>query len=296
VDEPLISVALCTYNGEKYIKEQLESIIGQSYKNLEIIIVDDASTDETFDIISTYAKSDSRIKCYRNEANLGFNRNFEKAVTLTSGDYIAISDQDDVWLPNKLQLLLDHIGSNWLIFSNSSYRGNSKQGLLLNDFKLPADYKGILLRNYVTGHTALLRREFLNYALPFPQKGYYDWWMGFVALYHNKITFYDEVLTYYRIHSESVIKKQLEFGKAVVEYENITTMLNAFVMYKNLKPQDEVFIQQLEAAYKLKGLGSRSVPLMKMVYKYYHDLFPNRKPWKSITKFLFALKYSKGLK
>ena len=294
--EPLISVALCTYNGEKYIKEQLESIIGQFYKNLEIVIVDDGSTDQTFAIVTGYAQKDSRIKCYKNEQNLGFNKNFEKALTLTTGDYIAISDQDDIWLPNKLQLLLDHIQDNWLIFSNSSYIGQDKQRKLLRDFKLPANYKGIILRNFVTGHTALLQREFLDFALPFPNKGYYDWWLGFVAAYHHKITFYDEVLTYYRIHDESVITKRLQQdSRARVEYQNITTMLKAFSAYKNLKTEDKKFIEQLEEAYSLKGSGARARPLMKMIYKYYRELFPNRKPWKSLTKLIFAFKFSKGL-
>src|ERR1700744_3577317 len=99
MEEPLISVALCTYNGEKYIKEQLDSIINQTYTCIEVIIVDDGSTDSTYDIISDYALRDNRIKCFKNETNLGFNKNFEKAVSLTSGEYIAISDQDDIWLP-----------------------------------------------------------------------------------------------------------------------------------------------------------------------------------------------------
>jgi len=296
VKEPLISVALCTYNGAKYIKEQLDSIIGQSYKNLEIVIVDDVSTDQTFDIVSSYAKTDSRVKCYKNEHNLGFNKNFEKALSLTTGDYIAISDQDDIWLPNKLQLLLDHIKNNWLIFSNSNYIGQDKQRKLLRDFKLPSNYKGIILRNFVTGHTALLQREFLDFALPFPDKGYYDWWMGFISSYHHKITFYDEVLTYYRIHEESVITKRLQQDRhAVVEFQNIMAMLNAFSVYKNLKAEDKKFIEQLEQAYNLKGSEVRSMPLMKMIYQNYRQLFPNRKPWKSLTKLIFAFKFSKGL-
>jgi glycosyltransferase involved in cell wall biosynthesis len=191
MQEPLISVALCTYNGEKFLREQIDSILAQTYKNLEIVIVDDCSTDKTTNIINAYAEKDKRIKLFQNESNLGFNKNFERALGLTSGEYIAISDQDDIWLPQKLQSLLDNIKNNWLIFSNSSYLGDSKQGRLLNSFKLPANYKGILLRNHVTGHTSLMHRELLSFVLPFPKGGYYDWWMGFVASYHNKIAFLD---------------------------------------------------------------------------------------------------------
>ncbi|MDB5025772.1 MAG: hypothetical protein JWP78_3527 [Mucilaginibacter sp.] len=297
MEEPLISIALCTYNGEKYLKEQMDSIINQTYKKLEIIVVDDDSTDNTFDILSNYAKVDVRVKCIKNSANLGFNKNFEKALKLTSGEYIAISDQDDIWLPDKLQSLLINIGDNWLIFSNSNFIGDREPGTLLKDFKLPVNYKGFLFRNYVTGHTVLMRREFLHFILPFPQKGFYDWWMGFVAAYHHKMTFYDEVLTYYRVHNESVIQRRQDLGKAIlVEFETNAIMLNNFSGYKHLKLADKVFIDQLKGAYQLKGSKSRSVPLIKMIYKYYHELFPNRKPWKSLTKLIFAFKFSKGVR
>jgi glycosyltransferase involved in cell wall biosynthesis len=295
MQQPLISVALCTYNGEKYIAEQLDSIISQTYKNLEIIVVDDCSTDNTFEIVSAYAGRDSRIKCFENEVNLGFNKNFEKAVTLTTGDYTAISDQDDIWLPDKLQLLSDHIKDNWLIFSNSDFINNTDRYKLLNGFKLPPDYKGILLFNYVTGHTTLINREFLKSVLPFPDKGYYDWWMGFVASYHHKITFLDKVLTNHRVHADSVIKKRQDLGRAELEqYETVSMMLNNFVNYKNIKREDKIFIEQLHQAYLLKASKS-SAPLVKMVYKYYPRLFPNQKLRKLLTRFFFALRFSKKI-
>jgi glycosyltransferase involved in cell wall biosynthesis len=294
--EPLISVVLCTYNGEKFLSEQLDSIITQSYKKLEIIIVDDCSNDTTPDIINSYAKKDSRIKPFFNNANLGFNKNFEKALSLASGEYIAISDQDDIWLPQKIHLLLNNIESNWLLFSNSSYLGDLKQGRLLNSFKLPSNYLGILLRNHVTGHTSFMHRNFLNAVLPFPPDGYYDWWMGFVASYHNKIAFLDEVLTLYRIHSGSVVQRRLDAGNIKKqEFENTLKMLNAFAGYKNLRPTDKVFIDQLRNAYQLRGEKTRSVLLMKFIVKYYRDLFPNRKPWKILTKHFFARKFSRGI-
>lgn len=296
MQEPLISVALCTYNGEKFLLEQMDSILAQTYKNLEIIIVDDCSADKTTEIINVYAEKDKRIKLFRNDANLGFNKNFEKALSLTSGEYLSISDQDDIWSPQKLQQLLDNIKNNWLIFSNSSYLGDSKQGRLLNDFKLPSNYKGILLRNHVTGHTSLLHRDFLNYVLPFPESGYYDWWMGFVASYHNKIAFLDEVLTLYRVHSDSVIQSRLDAGDIKrQEFQNTLKMLEAFSMYKNLNSADKIFIEQLKDAYQLKGIEAQSATLEKVIARNYRELFPNRKPWKVLTKHIFARKFSKGV-
>jgi glycosyltransferase involved in cell wall biosynthesis len=296
MQEPLISVALCTYNGEKFLPEQLDSILAQSYKNLEIVIVDDGSTDKTIDIINAYAEKDKRIKLFRNETNLGFNKNFEKALELTSGEHIAISDQDDIWLPQKLQRLLDNIKSNLLIFSNSSYLGDLKQGRLLNNFRLPGNYKGILLRNHVTGHTSLMRRDFLDIVLPFPQGGYYDWWVGFVASYNNKIAFLDEVLTLYRVHSGSVVQSRLDAGDVKKqEFENTLKMLEAFSEYKNLRPKDKIFISQLKDAYQLRGSEAESGLLINLIARNYRELFPNREPWKVLTKHIFARKFSRGV-
>ena len=94
----LISIAMTSYNGEKYIREQLDSILTQTYGNFELIICDDRSKDSTVEIIKDYCIKDSRIKLYVNEKNLGFKKNFEKAISLCKGEYIALSDQDDIYV------------------------------------------------------------------------------------------------------------------------------------------------------------------------------------------------------
>ena len=93
----LVSVVMSTYNGSLYVSEQIDSIINQTYSNLEIILADDASTDNTFEILKSYAAKDKRIIAYQRNANAGYNINFSEACTKASGEYIAISDQDDVW-------------------------------------------------------------------------------------------------------------------------------------------------------------------------------------------------------
>src|SRR5882762_9584184 len=94
---PLVSIAICTYNGARFIRPLLQSITDQSYDDLEIIIVDDCSQDGTFDILNTFQEADRRVKLYRNEQNLGYVKNFEKAIDLCTGEYIALCDQDDIW-------------------------------------------------------------------------------------------------------------------------------------------------------------------------------------------------------
>jgi len=296
---PIISVAMCTYNGEKYIRAQLESILSQTYQSFEIIIVDDCSADNTYKILEEFAKKDARIKCYRNDTNLGFNQNFQKAVSLALGNYIAISDQDDVWKPEKLEVLLEHIGNNWLIFSNSSRmneNGADLQKKLLNGFALEGmTYKSILLINWVTGHTSLFKKEFLSYILPFPKNGYYDWWMGFVAFYHHKITYVDAILTDYRIHEKSVTqaaKPAKKKERKIYGHQSVIVMLEEFMKYKNLKPQDRSFIGELKEVMCHKVGRPFSWPLYNFIYTNYES-FSFGKARRGLSKINFAFKYSR---
>ena len=299
--QPLVSVAMCTYNGEKFINQQLDSILSQTYGNLEVVIVDDCSTDDTFNIINEYARKDDRVKCFKNEINLGYNKNFERAIKLTTGELIAISDQDDIWLPHKIESLLNNIGDHWLIFSNSSLindEGEPQKDTILYGYN-PAihGYKGLLVANFITGHTTLFKREFLNNFLPVPSAGFYDWWMGFVALYHQKITFLDEVLTQYRVHDDSVIQKRQNSGKVKAEENNtIYEMISAFIRYGHLDNTDKLFISHLKDAFGKRLAGKSSFPLIKMVYKHYDELFPYLKKRKGFSRLNFAIKYTRKVK
>ena len=101
---PLVSIALCIYNGERFLKEQLETLVNQTYKNIEIVAVDDCSTDSSVLILETYKAKYPFINIHRNARNLGYVKNFEKAISLCKGDFIALSDQDDIWDPDKIKL------------------------------------------------------------------------------------------------------------------------------------------------------------------------------------------------
>lgn len=119
MNKPSVSVVICTYNGAKYLREQLDSILRQDYLAAEIIAQDDASTDGTMDILSDYARRYPQLKVFRNASSLGVNRNFFSAMRRATGDYIAISDQDDRWLPNKLSAQLQAIGDKLLCACHS---------------------------------------------------------------------------------------------------------------------------------------------------------------------------------
>ncbi|MNK26318.1 Chondroitin synthase [compost metagenome] len=294
--KPLISIALCTYNGSKYLHEQLTSILNQTYKNIEVVIVDDGSTDDTISMLKTFEKSYPQIKLYQNEKNLGFNKNFEKAIALTTGDYIAISDQDDIWELNKLELLLNHIGENWLIFSNSVFVDEQNnlldKTLLQQNFELgKRDFRSLLFYNFVTGHTVLFKRTLTTYILPIPNEGYYDWWMGFIALYHQKIAYLNKNLTRHRIHSSSVMNKEEQANSEKqneARFLEKTKNLEILKDYANLSTEDRQLINGLYKSFTKKSRYNTF--LVAQMIKNYPYFFPDLKKRNLISRFNFALK------
>ena len=109
---PLVSVILPTYNGARFIEETLQSVIDQTYKNLEIIIIDDCSTDNSYDILKLYADKDDRIKLYKNDKNLGIGENSNKALSLSNGEYIMMQDHDDLSSPVRVEAIVKVLEEN----------------------------------------------------------------------------------------------------------------------------------------------------------------------------------------
>ncbi len=209
----LVSVALTTYNGEKFLQQQLDSIVNQTYSNIEIIIVDDCSTDRTQDLLNRFRQDyEGRIELYFNETNLGLVKNFEKVLGYCNGDFIALCDQDDVWESQKIERLVEHINSSSLIYSDASliddngevfvtsrtreYNLNNRSGLVFED---------LLFKNYVVGCTALFKKSILIDVLPFPEHAlFHDWWIAIIASKSCGIKYLDESLVSYRQHNANV--------------------------------------------------------------------------------------------
>ncbi len=261
---PLISIALSSYNGEKYIKEQLNSLIKQTYAPLEIIIVDDCSNDSTLSILKEYEKKYDNIKVFSNEHNLGFNKSFEKAFSLCSGEYIAISDQDDYWMENKVSKLYQHIGEALLIYSNSLLI--DENGNILKEEKggeiQPAinDPRSFSIQNVVSGHTILFRKDLLKYILPLPKVGYYDWWMALIAANENKIASLNECLTKHRIHTSNASRKQnFSIDK---KYASMHAWVNCILEIKNIRYRE--FFEELSNI-----LGMKNTKLRNRYLKYF---------------------------
>ncbi len=204
----LVSIALCTFNGASYIEPQLESLLNQTYSNFEIIVCDDCSTDSTVSILKRYASNDSRIKVYSNETNLGFNKNFEKALSLCSGSLIAISDQDDIWVENKIERMLTEWELETVLMHHSAktFSNISLPSLAITnekDMSVCTDMRYIISGNFIQGCTILFKRDLLKTAIPFPEGVIYDWWLGVCAFNSGKVKYLHENLIYHRRHTSS---------------------------------------------------------------------------------------------
>lgn len=208
----MISIAMCTYNGSEYLSEQLSSIMHQTIPPDEIIICDDGSSDGSVevarDVLNEWTGISSVII---NERNLGFTKNFEKAISLCHGDIIFLSDQDDVWEEDKVQTMMSALTEHpeavmafhdsELVDSNlnhlySSFWKDSLQFDPLNFFN--HDYKHLYKNNVVQGSACAFRRCVFEKATPFPVGSCHDEWLALVALTMGEIYPVPEALMKYR--------------------------------------------------------------------------------------------------
>jgi glycosyltransferase involved in cell wall biosynthesis len=205
---PLVSIALCTYNGAQYLAQQLDTLLAQTYGNFEIIAVDDCSADDTHQILLDYSKKHPAFFVYRNETNKGFLKNFETALSYCKGELISFCDQDDLWHPEKITLTTATIGDNQFVYHDSELIGENNESLNKKMSDIFNFYRGdspqpFLLDNCVSGHAMLIKRELLQHALPFNPDFYHDWWLAYVATNIGKIDFIPQCLVQYRQHQES---------------------------------------------------------------------------------------------
>ena len=203
---------MATYNGEKYIKDQLSSILQQISDYDEIIISDDHSTDNTLDIVRNI--NDKRINLFINEGEKGFTSNFENALKKATGDIIFLSDQDDIWLPEKTSTMVSYLQEYDLVVADAKVTDESLNVTNESFFSIFNSGPGILKNlgyNTYYGYSIALRKRVLEKALPFPKNREvaFDIWLGFVGEIIGKVKFINKPLVLYRRSSNTVttIKK-----------------------------------------------------------------------------------------
>ena len=220
---PLISIAMCTYNGGPYLSAQLVSFVQQTQWADELIACDDGSTDNTLQILDQFSKeAPFPVRVYRNQQRLGSTKNFEKALSLCSGDFIFLSDQDDVWMPQKVNTLLQALRNNpgaGYVFSDAvivdellrpmgytmwqSIKFTPRQR---RQFKRGKQLDMLLKHNVVTGATMVFRAGLKSIILPIPDESIHDEW---IALLASSVGMYgvliEEPLIEYRQHSQQLL-------------------------------------------------------------------------------------------
>ncbi len=289
-----VSIVLCTYNGEKYIEEQLNSLINQTYDYDEIIVQDDASTDRTFDIVTTMAKKNSRIKIFRNSKALGINTNFFTAISKAKSEYIALSDQDDIWELDKIAIQMDAIGNN-LLCTGRSVPFCENQKNIAYDWRYP-NYNLIrLLYSSIPGHTMLFHRSLLN-LIPHNHELYqhtiYDVILSITAASYNSIVFIDKKLVNQRRHitaatfqahdkhrERSVNNLFYMIFWSVIHYSKIAPLMREHFRIRNsflqeIHSTEQIYLDALKITsyHASKGLFP-IVKLMMLYLKYRHVLF-----------------------
>ncbi|HLP04543.1 MAG TPA: glycosyltransferase family 2 protein [Paludibacter sp.] len=201
----MISVCLASYNGEKYIKEQINSILAQLCDQDELIISDDGSDDRTLEIIQEFG--DLRIKMFQNNGIHGYTHNFENALIHASGDYIFFSDQDDVWLPGKINKMLPYLKDDVLVFSDAFITNENLEVLgKISDWrKYKKGYIRNLYKNIYTGCTCAFTKKIKDYTLPFPVTKFimHDNWIGLLCELKFKVVYLDEALIWHRRHNDN---------------------------------------------------------------------------------------------
>lgn len=264
---------MATYNGEKYLRQQLDSILAQTVPFTELIICDDNSSDHTWEILQEYSKNDSRIKIYRNKPNLGFVKNFEKGISLATGDYIALSDQDDIWLPRHLEILLNTIGDADLAVADAKLideEGNDLKETLSHATHLdyvPKDdikklYFMIFYISQYHGMTMLLTKRLAQKAVPIPEEfEFHDRWLALLACFTEGLNYTYEPVTLYRRLSDS--KSGIKTRKPIIK-----TFLGHFLFKDKVLQEPPLYIEVIEN--KLKGaLSVRQLKFIKTAKNYF---------------------------
>lgn len=226
---------MCTYNGAKYIREQLDSIINQTYPIFEIIIQDDCSTDATVEIIREYAESNKTIKLFVNEKQKGVTLNFITALQRASGDLIAISDQDDIWNLEKIEKQVSYLVQQNALLCFSLSKPFTLDSIPLNiDLRVPNyGLERLIFYPVIPGHAMLLERAVID-LLPkdFLHKRSYDGQIAITANAYGKVVVLNETLTAHRRHLNAVSYIKPESNERSIN-NIIRYLTSAFKGYKN---------------------------------------------------------------
>ena len=250
LSEHTVTVIVCTYNGEKYISEQLDSLLAQTYKKMRIVIYDDLSTDATWEVLSRYAMRYESVSIVRNDRRLGVVANFERAIAKTDTPYIALCDQDDIWFPDKLERSVKMlepyddipayihtdlcvVDENANVVHPSFFRW---KGYVFPE-KKSTDI--LISRSGVMGNTVVMNRRMKARVLPFLSADVmHDYHIGVIGeLFGKRITLREPTL-YYRIHGNNAGNRRKSLK------EKISAFFSDPLPYGSLRPYLQLLLKR----------------------------------------------------
>lgn len=273
------SVIICTYNGQKYILELLESIMSQLVTPSEIVVSDDGSTDSTLSIIRQFELKYSNVKIrYIDGPRKGPSVNFITALSIAKYDWVFLSDQDDIWVDNKVDKYFSHVRDQYnplMLFSDAALIDNDGK-LLFRSHLDSVGIQGINLdqrifyKNPIQGATILLNRSmldlivFLSSNVRVTDVLMYDWWIGILSLNVGKVIFIDEKLLLYRIHDGNLVG--ITKRKAFLRFKSFYKLVNQTLLL--FEVLSIVSLRKADKTLRLSRSGIKSVGLIRYVLIY----------------------------
>ena len=268
-EEKTIDILMATYNGEKYLEEQIDSILGQTYKNIRLIISDDCSTDNTKNILKKYQEKEN-IEIYYQKENLGYVKNFEFLLQKVENEIYMLSDQDDVWMSNKVEDTLKKLEQDNadLVFTDLEIVDenlntidksfNRKMDKFRKIEKTLGKKSFEYLYNNITGCTIMSKKEWINEIIPIPKNSKYvihDSWIGLIISLKGKISYLDKPTIKYRQHGDNQVGTERTSHK----YKKFSQIRELFInvkkdLFKTYIENEEKFPEDLK---KLNYKGKR---------------------------------------
>lgn len=291
--EEQIEILLPTYNGEKYLKEQLDSILNQSYKNIKLIISDDCSKDSTPEILKKYKEKDSRVEIYLQEQNLGVVKNIEFLLKKVTAKIFMLSDQDDYWLPEKVQKTYETLQKEEADFVFGDLEVTDKDLNTIypsfNDYMLLSrrinKYINTNRLNYLyncfTGCTVCGKSNLIEKILPLPKESKFvihDHWIGLIASFNGKVAYIPEKYIKYRQHGDNQVGTE-KISHGFTKFEDvrnwfIEVKLGVFLTYINNNERFPKEFQALnEKAYKYFEMLKSKKYMNFNGWGVFHDLY-----------------------
>jgi glycosyltransferase involved in cell wall biosynthesis len=228
---------LATYQGERFIDEQLDSIVSQLSPNDEIILSDDASSDGTLHAVRQ--RGDSRIRILANRERVGYVRNFQRAISQARGEYVFFSDQDDVWLPGKVDTICSALRKKPFAASDAIVVNEKLEELHQSYFELREaqifSWPAIFLRPRIVGATMSCRRDYLQTLLPLPSRIPHDFWLTFNAAWDDSLEIIQTPLILYRRHAAASSPTATNHRRSLAEIAAERCILAATMINRRLR-------------------------------------------------------------